>query len=371
LERAAVAQHVRAEYDKRICQQPTSYVAKNAQSDPDGWQDRLCELIATEEKRVRAILDYAERKAIDKAGGFTLIEMSIVLVIIGLIVGGILVGQSLISAATARAQITQIEQFNTAANTFFGKYGYLPGDIPAGPATQFGFASRGSYAGEGDGNGVVEGITANAASSQSGFAEGTGETVLFWADLSQVNLIAGSFTNASATNVVTYPINPTPACGHCLSIPELLPQAKIQSSAYVYVYEASTESADPSVWSGMGVNYFGVSVARGIDPINGNTLASYPAFTVQQAYAVDQKIDDGFPQSGNVIAVYLSSDPAWSNAPTGPFATTLTPITTATTGSATTCYDNGGVAGTQQYSVEQNGGANINCRLSFKLQTGN
>lgn len=80
--------------------------------------------------------------------GFTLIELSIVLVIIGLIVGGVLVGQSLINAAAVRAQVTQIEKFNSVVNTFYGKYGYLPGDLPAGPAAQFGFASRGSYAGE-------------------------------------------------------------------------------------------------------------------------------------------------------------------------------------------------------------------------------
>jgi hypothetical protein len=59
--------------------------------------------------------------------------MSIVLVIIGLIVGGVLVGQNLIASATVRAHVTQIEKFNHGANAFFEKYGYLPGDIPAGP----------------------------------------------------------------------------------------------------------------------------------------------------------------------------------------------------------------------------------------------
>jgi hypothetical protein len=79
--------------------------------------------------------------------------MSIVLVIIGLLVGGILVGQDLIRAAEARAQITQIEKYNSAVNTFRGKYGYLPGDINAATATQFGFVPRGYIDGEGDGNG--------------------------------------------------------------------------------------------------------------------------------------------------------------------------------------------------------------------------
>jgi len=42
--------------------------------------------------------------------GFTLIELSIVLVIIGLIVGGVLVGHDLIRAAGVRATISQVEK---------------------------------------------------------------------------------------------------------------------------------------------------------------------------------------------------------------------------------------------------------------------
>ena len=75
--------------------------------------------------------------------GFTLIELSIVLVIIGLIIGGVLVGRDLISAAGVRAQISQIEKYQSAVNTFRGKYGYLPGDISDPTAQQYGFAARG------------------------------------------------------------------------------------------------------------------------------------------------------------------------------------------------------------------------------------
>ena len=60
---------------------------------------------------------------------FTLIELSVVLVIIGLIVGGVLVGQDLIHAATIRATITQKERFSTAANTFRTKFGDVPGSL--------------------------------------------------------------------------------------------------------------------------------------------------------------------------------------------------------------------------------------------------
>ena len=91
--------------------------------------------------------------------GFTLIELSIVLVIIGLIVGGILVGRDLIRAAGVRSTIAQIESYQTAANTFRGKYGYLPGDIKDPDATNFGFKIRGTVSkGMGDGNGVIEGV---------------------------------------------------------------------------------------------------------------------------------------------------------------------------------------------------------------------
>ncbi len=62
--------------------------------------------------------------------GFTLIELSIVLVIIGLIVGGVLVGQDLIHAAALRAVISEKDRFSAAIYTFQGKYGYLPGDFP-------------------------------------------------------------------------------------------------------------------------------------------------------------------------------------------------------------------------------------------------
>ena len=61
--------------------------------------------------------------------GFTLVELSIVLVIIGLIAGGVLVGRDLIEAAAIRQQITQVERFKTAVQTFRTKYNGLPGDL--------------------------------------------------------------------------------------------------------------------------------------------------------------------------------------------------------------------------------------------------
>ena len=60
---------------------------------------------------------------------FSLIELSIVLIIIGLLVSGIVGGASLIESAKISSLITDIRKYDQALTTFYSLKGYLPGDI--------------------------------------------------------------------------------------------------------------------------------------------------------------------------------------------------------------------------------------------------
>jgi prepilin-type N-terminal cleavage/methylation domain-containing protein len=63
------------------------------------------------------------------AKGFTLIELAIVLVIIGIILGAVLKGQDLIQGARAKKLITEtVKKWEVGAWTYFDKKGYFPGD---------------------------------------------------------------------------------------------------------------------------------------------------------------------------------------------------------------------------------------------------
>jgi prepilin-type N-terminal cleavage/methylation domain-containing protein len=69
--------------------------------------------------------------------GFTLVEIAIVLVIIGLLIGGVLKGQSMINNAKVKRIAKSADELRAAVYTFYDKYGVYPGDenessIPAG-----------------------------------------------------------------------------------------------------------------------------------------------------------------------------------------------------------------------------------------------
>ena len=206
--------------------------------------------------------------------GFTLVELSIVLVIIGLIVGGVLAGQSLIISAQLRAQVTQLNQFSAALNTFYTKFEAVPGDWNNIPAVG-GYLTRAHTIGQGNGNGIIE---SSCAAGAGVFAIGEGE--LFWADLSAAGLV--NFTSAYADG--------TCAAAET-SLVSLLPPASYKHGNMV------------AAFSNAGLNYYFIAALTDADATGvfaGG--ATTPGILPADAYAIDLKIDDGTPGTGSVKA---------------------------------------------------------------------
>ncbi|PZP56535.1 MAG: hypothetical protein DI586_03280 [Micavibrio aeruginosavorus] len=117
--------------------------------------------------------------------GFTLVELSIVMIIIGLLIGGILKGQQLIENSRINATISQVKAFQAATNTFRDSYGGLPGDIFSAPA-MLPNCNAGTFCVGGNGN-LKIGATINYYEDPSGDNENT----QFWKHLALADLLGG------------------------------------------------------------------------------------------------------------------------------------------------------------------------------------
>ncbi len=136
---------------------------------------------------------YFKQLSTNRERAFSLVELSIVLVILGLLAGGVLSGQALIRAADTRSVIADAQRYATALNSFRDKYFSMPGDMSN--ATQFWrFAGTTSTPGCITNSGSVEadpgtcdgngdGVISNAAA-----ANATGESFQAWKQLALAGL---------------------------------------------------------------------------------------------------------------------------------------------------------------------------------------
>src|SRR4051812_37609664 len=127
-----------------------------------------------------------------KAKGFTLVEIAIVLVIIGLLLGGILKGQEMITQAKIKNSIADFSGISAAYHGYQDRYRAIPGD-DANAATRWSGAAISATAGEA-GNGRIQGLYNSATTGD--------ESRLWWDHLRRSGFVAGSGTT-QPTNAFT------------------------------------------------------------------------------------------------------------------------------------------------------------------------
>jgi len=201
-------------------------------------------------------------KTMRKNNGFTLVELSIVLVIVGLLIGGLLVGQSLMDSAKLNSQVKQLEQYDIATTNFRQKYKQWPGDSTYFPH------STGYTTGNGDG-----------------------------------------FINDHGGNNPPQSLLDEPArfFNHLYLSGNL---KEDHSSAYSPIGKGSMPELKIAKGRGMTVTMTGkgeLYYFLGIYEIIGGSMAYYQMspsgiMTASTAMAIDAKLDDGIPNKGNILA---------------------------------------------------------------------
>lgn len=218
--------------------------------------------------------------AVRSQSGFTLVELAVVMIIIGLLIGGVLKGQELVKNAQITSTVAQVKGIDAATSTFRDMYAGVPGDLLNAGTRLAGCTAGGSAicdAAAGNGNGVL--------STAPNVAPGT-EAQAYFVQLALADLLTGIDTAVAACG----------AWGGCF------PEAKAGSGA------------------GLQVGFYGGgaaigSVAAAPFPPRGHylTIQTGPnaamtgavgaeALTANQAARIDTKIDDGRPTSGSVVS---------------------------------------------------------------------
>lgn len=223
--------------------------------------------------------------------GFSLIELSIVLVILGLLTGGILAGQSLIRAAEVRAVATEHSRFSTAVSTFRDKYFAIPGDFKDATrfwlrysttncATNSSATQNSAGACDGNGDGVIDSVAAATTPS---------EIFQFWRQLGLAGLIEGSYSGLSGASTSGW----QPVLG------ENVPASKLGNAGWSV---NTINNGSPGLIYNMqyfNTYYYGA--------VTTNNLTSGSALKPEEAWNIDTKMDDGKPGRGRIIARQITT----------------------------------------------------------------
>ncbi len=217
-----------------------------------------------------------------RQAGFTLIELSIVLVIIGLIIGGILKGQEMIRSTQLKTTVSQWDATKAAVNTFQDKYLALPGDYERAGDTSGGLPGKiEASLTNGDGDGVIGASTALDAALNV-------ESSLAWAHLRAANLISGIQDSDPANDKYRLP-------------------TKLSGGGMFVFYNDGTNI------NGYSGHFLRLQAAADYDNTSPGVLLS-----PKQASEVDRKWDDDLATSGTIQA-WQGSDTDCFTASTGEY----------------------------------------------------
>ena len=124
-----------------------------------------------------------------KTNGFTLVEIAIVLVIVGLLLGGTLKSMELIASARVREFISQQDGIKVAFLGFEERFRAMPGDYSRATTNIAGTTQNGN------GNGQIEGTTVPI------------ESILVWEHLSRAGFLTRTYTYSATESALTGPGN--------------------------------------------------------------------------------------------------------------------------------------------------------------------
>jgi prepilin-type N-terminal cleavage/methylation domain-containing protein len=217
--------------------------------------------------------------------GFTLFELAIVLVIIGLLVGGVLLGNDLIKAAQLRNVVKEAEELRTAINTFKAKYHKWPGDTDE--ASQY----WGAQTIDGNNDGVLSVLAADNNYNMGDGDDGP-EYLRVWQQLGLAELISGNYTGLPAAGTPYVP---------GINMP---PTRFDHTGGYV-------------VWDNRGLQGSNVYIPNLVEWRSKMALvlagqwapgdSDWPFYVgllmPADAYAIDAKSDDGIAYSGSTLGL--------------------------------------------------------------------
>lgn len=192
--------------------------------------------------------------------GFSLVEMSVVIIVIGLILAAVMQGRTVIEAAKVRTLVAETISYRTAIHSFYTKYAALPGDFTEAETY---WGSTGAQ--NGDGNGKI------SFKNSSGIYEG----YQAWQHLSNEQMVPIPFTGTQTTAAAELNID--------------VPKTK-WGGGYFF------DDGNIGNFSGENLLILGKPLA------SSTRLTLGGLFSPTAAYHLDEKLDDGLPNTGGLQA---------------------------------------------------------------------